>query len=417
MRLDGLTAFRPKAWDLWTRWAVIVWTIVLLVVCINSAVNPRKRSLYLTWLTAGQDWASGSQLLYQHQEGDGLDIFRYSPLVAAMLTPLQLLDERTGNVLWRLLNAGVFLGGFALWLRSRLPEGGWVRGLLFLLLTPLALGSLANGQPNPLVIGLLLFAVALAGQDRWTLAAVCVALACALKVYPIAIGLLLVVTYPRQMTLRLSVALLAVLLLPYLMQHPEYVTGQYAQWLQRLGGDDRKYIVLERAYRDLWLLVRVWHLPISPQLYTATQLAVAAGCAALCGAVRWAGFNKTSVLTTVLALGTCWMMLCGPATESPSFVQLAPALAWAVVAAIREKWPLPLRWLPLASLGLFMIGVLAGLRPAAAEIHALGIQPLATLLLFIGYVLITLHALLTRRPLAALPGTAQPQAANTRDAA
>jgi hypothetical protein len=387
------------------------------VVCINSAVNPRKRSLYLTWLTAGQDWASGSPLLYQHQEGDGLDIFRYSPLIAAMLTPLQLLDERTGNVLWRLLNAGVFLGGFALWLRSRLPEGGWLRGLLFLLLTPLALGSLANGQPNPLVIGLLLFAVAFAGQDRWTLAAVCVALACALKVYPVAVGLLLVVTYPRQITWRLSLALLAVLLLPYLMQSPEYVTAQYAQWLQRLGGDDRRYIVLERAYRDLWLLVRVWHLPVSPRSYVGIQLAAAASCAALCAAVRWAGFSKTSVLTTVLALGTCWMMLCGPATESPSFVQLAPALAWAAVAAFREKWPLAVRWLPLASFALFIAGVLAGLWPAAAQIHALGIQPLATLLLFIGYILITVHSLLTRKPLAALQATAQPQAANARDAA
>src|SRR5438105_15703425 len=78
--------------DLWTRWAVLVWTIVLLVVCINSAVNPRIRSLYLTWLTAGKDWASGSPMLYQHQEGDGLDIFRYSPLVAALLTPLRYLD-------------------------------------------------------------------------------------------------------------------------------------------------------------------------------------------------------------------------------------------------------------------------------------------------------------------------------------
>jgi len=285
------------------------------------------------------------------------------------------------------------------------------------LLTPLALSSLANGQPNPLVVGLLLFAVAFAGQERWTLAAIFIALACALKVYPIAVGLLLVVSYPRHMTWRLALALLAALLLPFLMQRPEYVTEQYAQWLERLGGDDRKYIALERAYRDLWLLIRVWNLPISSQLYTAIQLAVAAGCAALCGAARWAGFSKTSVLTTVLALGTCWMMLCGPATESPSFVQLAPALAWAVVAAFREKWPLAVRWLPLASLALFIAGVLAGLRPAAAEIHALGIQPLATLLLFIGYVLITLHSLLTRKPLATYETTAQPQAANARDAA
>jgi hypothetical protein len=415
MRLDALT-WPGRNWDLWTRCAVVVWVIVMLAVCIRSAVQPREHSLYYTWLTAGKDWSSGSPLLYQHMEGDGLDIFRYSPLIAALLTPLQSLDERTGNMVWRLLNAGVFLGGLAYWLRGRVPVGARLRGPLFLLVAPLALSSLNNGQPNPLVIGLLLFAVALAGDDRWTLAAVCVALACALKIYPIAVGLLLVVAYPRQMTLRLGLALAAVLLLPYLMQRPDYVTEQYAQWLRRLGGDDRKQITLERAYRDLWLLVRVWHVPISPQVYAGIQLMAAAGCAALCAAARWAGVPKTQLLTMVLALGTCWMMLCGPATESPSFVQLAPALAWAVVAAPREKWPLVVRWLPAGSFALFMVAVLAGLRPTTAQIHALGLQPLATLLLFLSYVVMTLHLLLTRPPLAALQSETVP-AAQVPDAA
>jgi hypothetical protein len=388
-----------------------VWAIILLAVCTRSAIQPRERSLYYTWLTAGKDWSNGSPLLYQRAEGDGLDIFRYSPLIAALLTPLQLLDERSGNVLWRLLNAGVFLGGLAYWLRDRLPSNGKSRALFFLVVAPLALASLANGQPNPLVIGLVLFAVGLAGRERWMLAAVCVALACALKIYPIAVGLLLVVAYPRQMTLRLGLALAAVLLLPFLMQHPTYVTEQYSQWVHRLGGDDRMQIVPERAYRDLWLLVRLWHLPISPRAYVGIQLAVAAGIAALCAAGRWAGFSRTWLLTMVLALGTCWMMLCGPATESPSFVQLAPALAWAVLSAPREKWPVAIRWLPAVSFALFMVGVLAGLTHITARIHALGIQPLATLLLLLSYTVVAVSMLLTRPPLAALPGARLPDAA------
>jgi hypothetical protein len=396
MRLEGF-AGRARTVDMWSRWAVVVWTVVLLVVCVNSALNPRNRSLYLTWLTAGQDWASGSPLLYQHTEAGGLDIFRYSPLIAALLTPLQYLDERVGNVVWRLLNAGVFLGGFSYWLRDR--------------------GSLSNGQPNPLVIGLLLYAVALAGDDRWTLTAICVALACAIKIYPLAVGLLLVVACPRQMSWRLALMLLAVLLLPFLMQRPGYVMEQYAQWIERLAGDDRKNIPLDRAYRDLWLLVRVWHLPISPSVYTGIQVASAAGCAALCGAVRWAGASKTQVLTTVLTLGSCWMMLCGPATESPSFVQLAPALAWAMVGAPREKWPLAVRWLPHVGSALFTAGVLAGLTPVKAQFDAFGGQPLATLLLAIGYVVATLCTILMRKTSAALPSFAMPLGERRVDAA
>jgi hypothetical protein len=402
---------------MWSRWAVIVWTVVLVAVCVNSALNPRKRSLYLTWMTAGQDWVSGSPLLYEHTEGDGLDIFRYSPLVASLLTPLQYLDERVGNVLWRLLNAGVLLGGFTYWLRDRAPDGGSLRGILFLLIVPLSLGSLSNGQPNPLVIGLLLYAVALAGDERWMLTAVCVALACAIKIYPIAIGLLLVVVYPRQMSWRLALMLLAVVLLPFMMQRPAYVMAQYAQWIERLAGDDRKSIALDRAYRDLWLLVRVGHLPISHSVYTAIQAASAAGCAVLCGAVRRAGVGKTQVLTTVLTLGTCWMMLCGPATESPSFVQLAPALAWAMVSAPREKWPVAVRWLPHVSSVFFTAGVLAGLTPAKAQIDALGGQPLATLLLTIGCVTATISTISTCKASAASPCLAMPLGESQVDAA
>ncbi len=406
MPRDGLTG-PGRRWDVWVRAAALVWAIVLAVVCVRSAVQPRERSLYYTWLTAGQDWSEGSPLLYQRTETRSLDVFRYSPLVAALLTPLQFLDERSGNVLWRLLNAGVFLGGFAYWLRQRLPaDAGRLHGILFLLAVPLSLGSLNNGQPNPLVIGLLLFAVAAAGDSRWTFAAVCVALACALKVYPIAVGLLLVVAYPRQLSWRLALSLLAVLLLPYLCQRPEYVTEQYAQWFQRLGADDRSNFPLDRAYRDLWQLVRLTHLPIGRPGYVGIQLGVAAACAALCAAGRWAGFDRTRLGTTVLALGTCWMMLCGPATESCSFVQLAPALAWAVVSAFREPWPLALRWLPLASFALFMAGVLAGLTPATAQIHGLGVQPLAALLLTVGYGFIALHL-----PRAALRNPAKPHAA------
>jgi hypothetical protein len=111
------------------------------------------------------------------------------------------------------------------------------------------------------------------------------------------------------------------------------------------------------------------------------------------------------------------MMLCGPATESPSFVQLAPALAWAVVSAPREKWPLAVRWLPAVSFALFMAGVLAGLTPVAARIHALGLQPLAALLLFVSYIVMTIQMLLARPPLATLHEQDRQAAVQVPDAA
>src|SRR5579862_8029244 len=112
----------------WAQIALFVWTILLLVVCVRTAIQPRKRSLFYTWATAGSDWIAGQNLYYHDPRPDDLDLFRYSPVVAVSFTPLSLLNERAGNVLWRLFNAAVFLGGLWWWLRTVLP-GTWTNSL------------------------------------------------------------------------------------------------------------------------------------------------------------------------------------------------------------------------------------------------------------------------------------------------
>ena len=93
------------------------------------------------------------------------------------------------------------------------------------------------------------------------------------------------------------------------------------------------------AYRDLWLLIRLCHVPLTPRGYLGIQLLSAAGCAVLCVAARMRGLSRREVLSAILILGTCWMTLCGPATEACTYVLLAPALAWVVVSAASDRWP------------------------------------------------------------------------------
>lgn len=412
MRPKFLRAGRLAGLD-WEQLALLVWTVVLLVVCVRTAIQPRTRSLFYTWASAGADWKEGKNLYFHDLwpcDETGrcyLDQFRYSPAIAVSFVPLALIDERAGNVLWRLFNAGVLAGGLWWWLGTVLlgPQTRSLKGLVLLFVVPLALASLNNGQTNPLVIGFLLAATAALHEERWSLAALFITLACALKLYPIAVGLLLVVIYPRQLSWRLALMLMGAGLLPFCCQRPGYVLAQYEQWYQLLGSDHaRKNFPLEIAYRDLWLLFRVWNehmtpalqIPITSGMYFAIQLATAALCAVMCLAARRVGVSKTGQRTAALMLGSCWMTVCGPATESASFVQIAPALAWALLAAHRERWPVTIRWLPVASTVLFVISVLAGVTPRTKEIHALGLQPLATLLLFIAYL-----AIAVRRPLLA----------------
>src|SRR5205823_3625510 len=83
-------------------------------------------------------------------------------------------------------------------------------------------------------------------------------------------------------------------------------------------------------------------------------------------------------------LACCWMMLCGPATESSTYVLLAPCLGWVLLAAWRHRWPaVPRLLVTLAGL-LLLASVLAGLGPWVGFIHGLGTHPLATVLLLGG---------------------------------
>jgi hypothetical protein len=350
----------------------VLWSVALVVVCAASALRPHAHSLYPTYARAGADWTAAANLYEYPRPEAYLDCYRYSPAVTVFLVPFHYLPDSVGGVVWRLLNAAVLLLGFRAWLRDAAPAAVTDRqkGALYLLLLPLALSSLQNGQPNLAVIGLLLLALAAVSRELWGWAAVWVVLACALKLYPLAVGLLLAAAYPRRFGPRLAVALAVAAAMPFLFQRPAYVFDQYVQWYERLGGDDRKGWPAHMSYRDLWLLLRVWNVDISARAYLGVQLLAAAVCAAVCVAGRLRGWPRPRVLLAVLALGSGWMTLCGPATESCTYVlrggRAAPG-AWGergTAAELRAGRAVP-RYQSVSCAGLAAVGRLAILRRGA----------------------------------------------------
>jgi hypothetical protein len=376
------------------RFAFLAWSVVLAFVCIRGALQPHRHTVYPIFATAGGHWLAGKDLYFPDPSEPPLDPYRYSPLAAAILVPFHLLPGALGSILWRLLNAAVFLGAWDWWLRSAAPITltARQRGWLFLLVLPLMLSSLNNGQANLLVIGFLLATVTAASDKRWWIAAFFLTVATALKIYPLAVGLLIAAVYPRRFLPRLLLALAIATWLPFALQRAPYVFEQYRHWFECLVRDDRKNWALNLAYRDLWLLFRLWHWPVTPGAYLGIQLSAAWVCAVLCVAARLGRWPRRQLLTTTLTLGTCWMTLCGPATESSSYAILAPALAWALVAGRQEGWPIPMRALAVGSFSLILLAQLAGLGPNAAHIHSWGLQPLGALFLFVGYLLVTARA-------------------------
>jgi hypothetical protein len=368
----------------WIIMAAAVWTIVVVACCVHALVKPRGNSLYPLYSEAARHWLAGKDMY--GELAPGFDRYRYSPLAAVLVAPFSVLPDGLGAALWRLLNAAVYLAGFAWFVRAVLPAtlSGRQRAILFLLIVPLSAGSLYNGQANVLVIGLLLAAVAAAKSDRWNLAAVCVAAACHLKVYPIAVGLLLAALYPRRFAARLALAVAAGAALPFAFQHLDYVVGQYANWWDLFQVYDRAPMALKFAYRDLRLLCRVWLTPLDARTYLLIQLGVAAGMAAVCVAGRRRGWPRERLLVLLLGLSCSWMTVLGPATESCTYILLAPTLAWALVDAWAARRSLVARWLPTVSFAAFLVCQVAVWFPDGASLQTLGGQPLAGLLLLLG---------------------------------
>src|SRR5437660_462586 len=118
----------------WWRIALLAWGIILLVIGVRGFFFHKTHNTFFYYANAGRNWLEGVDL-YQRQA----DTCRYSPLVTAMLVPFSMMPERAGALLWRLLNAGVFLGGLYAWSRRVLPGlSAGQRGLLFLGTIPLA---------------------------------------------------------------------------------------------------------------------------------------------------------------------------------------------------------------------------------------------------------------------------------------
>jgi hypothetical protein len=369
---------RLNSLGIWNIAALAVWLVIFLGLAVRTLANPSRATAFTVYRLAGSHWLSA-----QHLYGDWRG-FVYSPIAAVFFAPFGNLPPGWGNLCWTWLNAGLFLLGVAAVLASGIYPGikPRHRGIVFLLIVPLALGNLDTGQANPTVIGLLLLAVAAVPAERWSLAALCVAIAIYFKIYPLAVGLILFLIAPRKFGWRLLLALLVLGILPFLFQHWSYVSQQYHEWVATRSADDRRLYPLKDVPLDLWfLLVRFGHLPIPSFAYTAFQVLSGGAIALFCLVGVRMNWPKERALAGMLALVCIWMTLFGPATELQTYVLLAPAVVLTLVNAFLYARSI---WLRVGLLVVYLLMVLAVARtsflPGQKGLWILTIQPVAAVL-------------------------------------
>ena len=211
-----------------------------------------------------------------------------------------------------------------------------------------------------------------------------------LKIYPVALALLLVLVYPRRLGLRLLLALALLAALPFLMQEPGYVLRQYQLWYERVAHGDsyRRCWPLVDGYRDLWQIIRAWEMPDRP---APVHPAPTRRRRRLCRpspswrSSAWGRARET--LFAVLSLATAWMLVAG---AGPGVLHLRPGGPHAGrVAGPHGGRPESPRPLP-RRVRLRPVDALRGrggpYSPMIRLYQASGLQPLGVILYSVGFV-------------------------------
>ncbi len=355
-------------------WAAIVW-IAITVVCAAMAVaKPRSHTVYPIFTCAAGEWIAGRDI---YVEVPGFDFFRYSPSVAAFFAPWRLLGDAWGGAIWRVIGVGLLVGGLGSWSRQVFNQRKPMEQLswLLLLVAPFALQNVHNGQSNPHVLGLLLLGTGDVINGRIGIAAIWFVAAALFKPYVLAIAALVAIIDSRLWT-RLAVALLVGLAVPFLNQSPSYVSEQYAEWVRHLVGNDRSGMELRAAYRDVALLFRVYLVQLPPLVYLMGTATVGLAMAVLVWRGKKSDRSRVEQIGCAFALGSCWVTVLGPSTESCTYLLLTPSLATAVLMRAGQSG----QWVRV-SYALFVGTIAASLFPQDWRIQALGPQPIAGLIL------------------------------------
>jgi hypothetical protein len=300
-----------------------IWIALALALCIKCWVYPGYRSVYPVYTWASGTWWQDKPLYTTAADSHN---YRYSPTFAVAFTPFARLPEQVGSSLWCLLNVGVLflslraMAGYALpRVRAEHRDAGFMALAL--------LGSVSglwSSQANSLIIAMTLLAGVALLRQRWWLAALLLTVSVYIKVWPLAVALLLAVCWPRPLIWRMAVLMVALAAIPFLTRPPSTVIWQYHQWWAKLTESQ----VHDRGplYPGFWTLGERLGMVFSDGaqrlIQAASALLVFVGC--LWQRRRLLKDEPGRLLMGVISLWASWQLLFGPGTERITYSLIAP---------------------------------------------------------------------------------------------
>jgi hypothetical protein len=364
MEKQTTSSIDRKSWFKPLRWAALLWIVFAVAVSVQMVRHPLERNVLNELAKGPMSWWSTDYFAYE----TNVD-YVYTPTFSVFYTFFWILPPKIGSTLWTLFGLGILGWGSIRLLRDVLPTT-WSDGqrAAFLGLTLIGnVRGLWSGQSNALIIGLAMFGIAAIARRKWWQAAWFLTLPIYIKVWPIALVMLIAPIWSRQLIRRVAIVALILAAVPWLTQKSDFVARQHVGYYdlivgQRIGNRQPGYrdgLTLIREVRKLFLptpqptekqLTIESPLP-SASNYNFVQLSAAAML------FLWVMFHrrqreqtqidstfetsrKNLFLMSVLSLWASWELLFGPGSERLTLGILAPSLAWAVVqsAALRKQF-------------------------------------------------------------------------------
>lgn len=315
----------------WLQRALWAWAILAVAAAAKQIVQGPAHNVYPIFAAAARHWWADQSLYAQYE---GLCWYLYSPTFAIALTPLGWLPDRLGGALWSTAGVALFVWAIRALRRDVLP-GQWTPGaetaLLGLALVNSARG-IWSGQSNSLVFALAAAALLSIRREHWWRAAMALAAAVMIKLWPAMLVAMLAVFWPRKLIGRVIVCGAALALLPFLTRPPGIVLSQYLDWYGCLTGPlQGRY----PGFRDAWTIWEQLWPPVSKPVYHLLQVASAVGLLGLCARESFRRAGLSARLCWVLCLWIGWELLLGPGAERLTYQLYAPLTAWAVVASFQ----------------------------------------------------------------------------------
>jgi len=254
------------------------------------------------------------------------DYYKYSPTFALLFAPFAMVPFGVSMLLWNALNAGTLYWSLG---RILTAEQAFVARAIVLLDT---IGSMQNAQSNALCAGLMILAFADFERRREFLAALSIALATLIKIFPIvAAAFAIFRPFRLHRSIGWSIVVAVVLLAaPLVVLSPAQLAEQYRSW-QHLRATDalpRGYSMMEQLH--IWLGVDWPNAPI--QLLGAAVL--------LAPLIRYSYWGVFPFRLLFLASVLMFCVLFNHKAESPTFVvALAGIGIWfAISRRSRTDW-------------------------------------------------------------------------------